>query len=130
MVTDPITDMFVRIKNAQAVNKNTVSLPYSKLKQEIAEVLKRERFIADFTKKGRGTQKHLEILLAYKDGRPIISDFKRRSTPGQRYYLGWREIFPLKSGYGVGVVSTSKGLKSSREARKAKLGGEFLVEVW
>lgn len=129
-MTDPITDMFVRIKNAQAVGKNSVGLPYSKLKQEIAEVLKKERFIADFAKKGRGPQKHLELALAYKDGQPTISDFKRRSTAGQRHYLGWRELFPIKSGYGLGIISTSKGLRSNREARKAKLGGEFLVEVW
>ncbi len=129
-MTDPITDMFVRIKNAQAVRKSTVSLPHSQLKQEIVEILKRENFIADFSKKGRGPQRQLELVLSYKNGVPAISDFKRASSPGRRQYIRSRQIFPVKSGYGLGIISTSAGLKSSSEARKAKLGGEYLVEVW
>jgi small subunit ribosomal protein S8 len=129
-MTDPITDMFNRIKNAQAVNKETVIIPFSKVKQEIARVLKNENFIKDFTKKGRTINKRIEITISYKDDAPVMGSFKRRSKPGQRLYVGYRDLFPVKNGYGIGIVSTSKGLMSDKEVRKNKIGGELLVEVW
>ena len=129
-MTDPITDMFNRIKNAQAVNKETVTIPFSKVKQEIARVLKNENFIKDFMKKGRTINRRIEITLSYKEDAPAMDNFKRRSKPGQRLYVGYRDLFPVKNGYGIGIVSTSKGLMSDKEVRKNKIGGELLVEVW
>lgn len=129
-MTDPITDMFVRIKNAQAVDKKTVAFPFSRLKQEVAKVLKNEKFIDDFSRKGRGVNKRIEITLSYRDGLARITNFRRRSKPGQREYLGYRKLFPIKSGYGIAVISTSRGVMSNRETKKNKLGGEVLVEVW
>jgi small subunit ribosomal protein S8 len=127
---DPISDMLIRIKNAQAVNKQTVFMPHSKLKQEIARVLKTEKFITDFEKKGRGPRKKLEIKLSYEEGNPGLSDFKRRSRLGQRSYIGYRELFPVKNGYGIGLISTSKGVMSDKEARKQRVGGELIAEIW
>ncbi len=131
MVNDPITDMFIRIKNAQAVNKETVSFPFSKTKQEIANILKKEKLISDFEKKGRGAKKRLELGLSYKSGNlPAITDFKRISKPGQRRYVGRQEIFPVKGGYGLSIISTSRGIMSGKDAKKNKMGGEVLIEVW
>ena len=129
-MTDPITDMFIRVKNAAAVGKPTVSVPFSKVKQEIAEVLKRESLIEEFTKKGKGVAKRLELVLRYKDETPAFSDFIRRSRPGQRQYRGHRKLFPIKGGYGIGILSTPRGIMSDKEARKQKVGGEIMVEVW
>ena len=129
-MTDPITDMFVRIKNAHAVGKKTVVIPFSNIKQEIAQTLKKTGFIDGFDKKGRGVNKRIEISLSYKDSLPLISDFKRKSKPSQRHYAGWREIYPVKSGFGIGIFSTSGGIMSGEEARKKRLGGEYLVEIW
>lgn len=130
MVNDPITDMFNRIKNAQAVEKKTVVIPFSKLKKEIARVLKSENLIENFDKKGKGVDQRIEITLSYKDDFPGIDNFRRRSKPSQRQYISYKKLFPIKSGYGIAIISTSKGIMSDKEARKSKLGGEFLVELW
>ncbi|MBI4120430.1 MAG: 30S ribosomal protein S8 [Parcubacteria group bacterium] len=125
---DPIADMLVRIKNAQAVRKETVVLPFSKMKQEIARILQRARLIADYEKKGRSAAgRKLELRLNYDSGRPAVSSVKRISKPGRRVYLGYREMFS-KSGALI-IVSTSKGVMSAAEAKKAKLGGEVLCEI-
>lgn len=129
-MTDPITDMFVRIKNAAAVEKPTVSIPFSKLKFEIARVLKQEGLIDEFTKKGKGVARRLELTLRYHDAVPAFGDFARRSKPGQRRYRTHRKLFPVKGGYGLGILSTPRGIMSDKEARKQKVGGEILVEIW
>lgn len=130
MITDPITDMFNRIMNAQAVKKETVDIPFSQIKQDIAAVLKRGGFIKDFDKKGRGAQKHLEVELLYKNDLMSFKGFKRISSPGQRIYKSYKEIFPVRNGYGINIVSTSHGIMSGDEARKKKVGGEMLAKVW
>ena len=129
-MTDPITDMFNQIKNAQAVEKETVELPFSKIKAEICSILKRGSWITDFTKKGKGIQKEIKITLKYEDKIPKISGFKRVSKPGRRIYKGWKEIKEVRQGYGMAIISTSKGLMADKEARSQKLGGEMLCEVW
>jgi len=128
---DPITDMFNRIRNAQAVHKETVEIPFSNPKLKIAEILKSEGFIFDFKKRGRRAKRIIKIDLKYLDNKtPSISGFKRISKPGQRIYRKAKELKPVKSGYGKAIVSTSKGLMTGREARKQKLGGEIICEVW
>lgn len=130
-MTDPITDMFNRIKNAQAVNHQTVAIPFSKLKFEIAKVLEKQGFIEKIEKKGKKVKKIIEITLKYdKDKTPAISGIKRISKPGQRIYRPAVNIKKVRGGYGILVVSTSEGLMTNKEARKKKLGGEIICEVW
>ena len=127
---DPIGDMLTRVRNAQAVQRPTVSVPFSRLKQEIAAVLKAEGFVAEFEKKGRGVHKRLEITLQYRDGASRIGGVRRVSTPGQRSYLSYKKLFPVANGYGIAVLSTPKGIMSDKEARKQKVGGEIFFEIW
>jgi len=129
-MTDPITDMLNRIKNAQAVAHLTVDIPFSKVKYQIAQILAREGFIEKVEKKGRKTRKIIRITLKYVDNIPAISGLKRVSKPGQRIYLSWRKIKKVKGGYGIAIISTSKGLMTNKEARKEKIGGEVICEIW
>lgn len=127
---DPITDMLNRIRNAQAVFHPTVGIPFSKLKYEIAKILKRKNFIEKVEKKGRKTKKTVEITLKYTDKKPAISGLKRISKPGQKIYSPWNKIKRVKSGFGMAIISTSKGLITDKEAKVKKLGGEILCEIW
>jgi len=130
-MTDPIADMLNRIRNAQAVLKATVDVPFSDLKYEIAKILEKKGFVAKIEKKGKKTRRTIEITLKYDANQPVISGLKRISKPGQRIYKKAKEIKPVKGGYGVDVISTPKeGLITDREARKKKLGGEVICEVW
>lgn len=127
---DVISDMLIRIKNAQAVLKPTVEIPFSNLKYEIAKILAKNGFIEGLEKKGRKTKRIIEITLKYHDKVPAISGLKRISKPGQRIYLNFKEMRKVKGGYGLAILSTSKGLMTDKEARKQKLGGEVLFEIW
>jgi small subunit ribosomal protein S8 len=127
---DPISDMLTSIRNAIGVGKPTVSIPFSNLKYEIARILQRQGFVAEVVKKGRIPKKVIEITLKYNEGKPAISGLKRISKPGQRIYKGFKEIKPVKAGYGIAIISTSKGLMTDKEARKQKLGGEVICEIW
>jgi len=129
-MVDPITDMLNRIRNAQAVLKETVEVPFSNLKYEIAKILEKNGFIEKVEKKGKKTKKIIEITLKYDNKIPAISGLKRISKPGQTIYLGHRKIKRVKGGYGIAIISTSKGLMTDKEARKQKLGGEVICEVW
>ncbi len=122
--------MFNQIKNAQAVEKTTVEVPFSKIKSEICQILKREGWIEDFAKKGKKAQKEIKITLKYEDGIPRISNFKRISKPGRRIYKGWKELRLIRQGYGASIISTSGGLMSGKEARRQRLGGEIICEIW
>jgi len=126
-MTDPIADMLNRIRNAQAVAHPTVSFPFSKLKYEIAMILKKEGFVEEVDKKGRKQKKTIEITLKHHSA---ISGLKRISKPGQRIYTPAKEIKKVQSGYGISIVSTSKGLMTGKEARKQKLGGEIICQIW
>lgn len=126
-MTDPITDMLNRIRNAQAVSHKTVSIPFSKLKYEIAQILEKQGFVKKIEKKGRNLKRAIEITLKY----PVtISGLKRVSRPGQRIYAGFKEIRSSKGGYGILIISTPKGLMTNKQAKKNKLGGEVLCEIW
>ncbi len=130
MIHDPIGDFIIRIQNAQAVGKERVDVPFSALKKEVAAVLKREGFVNDFSVKGRGAKAEISVELAYEKNTPRISGFRRRSTPGQREYAGYANLFPVQGGYGVAVLSTPQGVLSDKEARAKKVGGEIFFEVW
>jgi len=127
---DPISNMLISIKNAQAVGHLTVSVPFSNLKYEIAKILGKEGFIEKVEKKGRGVKRSLEITLKYDGKVPAISDLKRISKSGQRIYLPYKKIKKVRRGLGIAITSTSKGLMTDKEARKQKLGGEVICEIW
>jgi small subunit ribosomal protein S8 len=127
---DPIADMLTSIRNAQGVLKETTQVPFSNLKFEIAKILKKEGFIEGVSKKGRKTKKLIEIKLKYDDKEPVISGLRKISKPGQRIYLSAKDIRPVKNGYGIAILSTSKGLMTDKQARKNKVGGEMLCEIW
>ena len=129
-MTDPITDMLNRIRNAQAVFQPTVDVPLSKIKFEICQTLAREGFIKGFEKKGRKNKKIIQIALQYDGKIPLISGMKRISKPGQKIYLPYKKIRKVKGGYGLSIISTSKGLMTDKEARKKRLGGEVICEIW
>ena len=126
-MTDPIADMLNRIRNAQAVSSETVSIPFSKIKYEIASIMQREGFVKDVEKRGRKEKRVIKITFN-KDSN--ISGLKRISKSGQRLYVSYKDIKPVRGGYGIAVISTSKGLMSNKEARKNKLGGEIICEIW
>ncbi len=130
MNTDPIADMINRIKTSQAVSKKTVRVPFSNLKYEIAKILESKGWITSSEKKGKKTTKILEITLKYEDNNPIIRDIKKISTPGQRIYISSGKIKKVRDGLGISIISTSKGLMTNNEARKAGLGGEILLEIY
>lgn len=134
---DPISDMLTRIRNAVKAEHKTVNIPMSKLKLEIARVLKKEGYVDDFKKLGKDSKKFIEINLKPSDAKAlagkypaVISAIKRISKPGQRIYLKASEIPYVKNGYGISIISTPKGLMTGKEARKAHLGGEMLLEIW
>ena len=170
-MTDPITDMLNRIRNAQAVLKETVDIPFSNLKYEISKILEKENFIEKTEKKGKKTKKFIKIILKYSSpsratakgkeedlssspsraaakGREedssslsskvledkikvaAISGLKRISKSGQRIYLPAKKMRRVRGGYGIAIISTSKGLMTDKKSRLKKLGGEILCEVW
>ena len=129
-MTDPITDMLNQIKNAEAVQKAEVILPFSKLKNEIALIMQKENFLGEVKKVSKGKLKLLKLTLKYDNGLPAMEGFKRVSKPGQRIYTKYQEIKKVRGGYGKMILSTPKGLMTGVEAKKSKLGGEVLMEVW
>ena len=129
-MTDPIADMLNRIRNAQAVLKETVDIPISNLKYEVAKILEKGGFVSGVEKKGKKAKKVIEITLKYNEKIPVISGLKRISKPGQRIYKRAKELKSVKGGYGIAIISTSKGLMTDKEARKQKLGGEVICEIW
>lgn len=128
-MSDPISDMLTRIRNAQSSEKMTVSMPASKLKAAIAEVLKDEGYIEEVVRREESGKPVLEIALKYYAGRPVIEKIERVSRPGLRIYRGSKEIPKVMNGLGVAIVSTSKGVMTDRKARAAGIGGEVLCIV-
>ncbi len=128
-MSDPIADMFTRIRNAQSVEKPTVEMPSSKLKTAIAKLLKDEGYIEQFTVKQDGAKATLHVELKYYAGRPVIERLERVSKPGLRVYKGRDELPQVMNGLGCAIVSTSKGLMTDRKARQTGLGGEVLGYV-
>jgi small subunit ribosomal protein S8 len=129
-MVDPISDMLTRIRNAQAVAHQTVTIPFSKLKFNLAKVLEKEGLVGEVATRGRKARKIIEIKLKYEKGIPVIQGLKRVSKPGRRIYIKKNELKPVRQGYGLIIISTSQGLMTNKEAKKKGLGGEVLCEVW
>lgn len=130
-MTDPIADMLTRIRNAIAANHTRVDIPGSKLKMEVARILKEEGYINNFTTKGEGIKYVIRIFLRYDTkGTSSITHLLRVSRPGRRVYVGSAEIPKVLGGYGINIVSTSRGLMSGKRARSEKIGGEILAQVY
>jgi|SRR3990172_6193281 len=131
MIIDPIADMITRIRNAQAVRKSAVRLPFSKIKFSVAQILLNEGLISEV--KQEGEPPHAELVLGLKydaDGKSIITALKRVSTPGRRVYAKKDELPKVLHDLGLAIISTSQGLMTNKEARRKKLGGEVLFEVY
>ena len=129
-MTDPIADMLTRIRNAYAVGLKNVDVPYSKMKENIASVLKKEGYINSYEKKGESPKFNLAVKLAYKGSDPVVSKIERVSKPGRRVYIKAKYIKPVLGGYGTAVVSTSQGVVTDKEAKAKGLGGEVICRVW
>ena len=130
-MTDPIADMLTRIRNAIAANHPRVDIPSSKLKLEVARILKEEGYINNFTMKGEMPKQMIRVFLRYDaKGVSSITHLSRVSRPGRRVYVGAGEIPRVLGGYGVNIVSTSNGLMSGKAAKKANVGGEILAEIY
>lgn len=130
-MTDPIADMLTRIRNAIAANHTRVDIPGSKLKLEVARILKEEGYINNFTTKGEVPKYVIRVFLRYDTkGTSSITHLSRVSRPGRRVYVGADEIPKVLGGYGVNIISTSKGLMSGKRARNENIGGEILAKVY
>ncbi|WP_018864724.1 MULTISPECIES: 30S ribosomal protein S8 [Thioalkalivibrio] len=130
MMTDPISDMLTRVRNAQRANKEQVAIPFSKAKERILKVFADEGFVGDVQVEGEAAQKKLLVKLKYFEGRPVIESVERISRPGLRIYRGKDELPRINQGLGVAVISTSQGVMSDRAARAAGQGGEVLCKIY
>jgi small subunit ribosomal protein S8 len=131
MMTDPIADMLTRIRNAVSVERPHVEMPLSKVKRGLAEVLKREGYIWDFSEVKTEKFPQLRLELKYgPNGERVIRHIRRISKPGRRIYNRAAQLRPILNGLGISIISTSRGVISDREARQRNLGGEVLCEVW
>jgi small subunit ribosomal protein S8 len=131
-MTDPISDLLSRIRNAHLAKHDRLDVPVSKLKLEVCKLLKEEGFIKNFRViEGDAPTATLRVFLRYSaDGVPVINHLERVSKPGRRVYRGAEEIKPVRNGFGVGIVSTSQGLLTDAQARERRVGGELLCEIW
>ena len=130
-MTDPVSDFLTRLRNASKAGKDECVSPHSTLKESLATILKAEGFVRDFAnatdEKGHKT---LVVKMKYVDATPVITGIKRTSTPGRRIYTGYSEIPRVLNGLGIAIISTSKGLMKDQDARRNKLGGELVCNVW
>ncbi len=130
-MTDPVADMLTRIRNACLARHRRVDVPVSKLKVEIARLLRDNHYIQDFSLLDDGRHGVLRLYLKYHDGdEPVIRELRRVSAPGLRRYVGVRQIPRVRNGLGMAILSTPRGLMSDRDARTAHLGGELLAVIW
>ena len=127
---DPISNMIIMMKNASIARKETVSFPYSKMKNAILECLKKEGYVSEFSKKSQKGVQVLEAKLIYIDNKPKITEVERISKQSRRVYFGMKDIHSVRSGSGLLVLSTPKGIFSGKEARKEQVGGEALFKMW
>ena len=130
VMTDPIADLLTRIRNANRQHHETVMVPASKLKVDIAEILKNEGFIKGYKVEGEGPIKNIVITLKYRGNERVITDLKRISKPGLRVYAKVNEIPKVLNGLGIVILSTSQGLMTDKEARAKQVGGEVLAYIW
>lgn len=130
MMSDSVADMLTRIRNAAQAELSTVSMPYSRLKERIAKILKQEGYIAGYSAEGEKATKSLKIELKYSGRKSVIEGLKRVSRPGLRHYVPATEIPRVRNGLGTAIVSTSHGVLSGRDAQRQNVGGELLAYVW
>ncbi len=130
MVTDPIADMLTRIRNAGQARLRRVDMPVSKLKAEVARILKENHYIHDYKVLDDGKHGVLRLYLKYYQEKPVIRELKRVSRPGLRRYVSVDDIPRVRNGLGMSILSTSRGVMTDREARSARVGGELLAIVW
>jgi len=130
MITDPIADMLTRIRNAQAAKKSEVLIPFSKLKFELAKILKHENYIEEFEKVEEAKFPQIKIVLKYENNQPFILNIRRVSKPGKRIYVSKNKIPNVLNNLGILIISTSSGLMTNKEAKRKGIGGEILCEVW
>jgi len=128
-MTDPISDMLTRIRNANRALLPTVQMPHSNMKESIAQILKREGYISDFAVEGK-LPKTMKMKLKYQGKKSVIEGLRRISSPGLRRYVGATDIPRVRGGLGVAVVSTSEGLMTGNQARKKNIGGELICYIW
>ena len=129
-MTDPISDMLTRIRNAHRALIPAIELPHSKMKESIAGILKREGYIAEFSVQGKAATKKLSLKLKYEGRKGVIEGLRRVSRPGLRHYVGATDIPRVRGGLGTAILSTSQGLMTGVQARKNNLGGELLCYIW
>lgn len=129
-MTDPIADMLTRIRNAQRVRKDNVSIPYSKMKHHLADILAKEGYIGGVSVEENLGRKTIQLELKYNNAEPVIHTLKRISTPGRRIYVGAKNLPYVFNNLGIAVISTSQGLMTNKEARAKKIGGEVLCEIF
>ena len=130
MMSDPIADFLIRIKNASMARKKTVEIPYSRVKKELSVLLAREGYVEAVEESGEGVKRLLRLTLKYEDQMPILTDVKRKSKPGLRIYVGRSDIRRVVGGMGIAVISTPQGIMTGNEAKKRGIGGELLFEIW
>jgi len=131
VMTDPIADMLTRIRNALMAKHEQVEMPSSKIKLEIARILKAEGYIKNFKVIQEGRKEYLRIFLKYdEEKRPAIAGLERVSKPGRRVYVGVEDIPSVRRGLGIAILSTSKGVLTDQQARKMRIGGEVICKVW
>ncbi|RJR16067.1 30S ribosomal protein S8 [Candidatus Microgenomates bacterium] len=128
MITDPIADMLIRIKNGYLAGKKTVDVPYSRVKESLAKLLQKYEYIG--TVASEKDAKQLKVTLMYPQGKPAMSEVVRLSKPGLRRYSGVSDLEKIKQGLGFTIVSTPKGLMTHQDAKKQRLGGELICRVW
>jgi small subunit ribosomal protein S8 len=129
VLSDPISDFLTRFKNAARAGNEEFTAPYSKIKADIANILKEEGYIWNY-EVVTGKRTELKVKPKFVDGRPVLTDLKRVSTPGRRHYVGSTEIPRVMSGLGISILSTSKGVMSGGNAKRNNLGGELIANVW
>lgn len=123
-------DLLTKLKNAQKAKKASVKLPYSNMDFAIAEILSARGFVGAVTKKGRMPKRVMEVELKYENGRGALGGVRFLSVPSRRLYAGYKELRPVKQGYGIAILSTPNGILTNAEARKKKVGGQLLFEIW
>ena len=129
-MTDPISDMLTRIRNAHRALLPALEVPHSKMKESIAAILKKEGYVGDYSVEGKAAKRKITLKLKYEGRKGVIEGLRRVSTPGLRRYVGATEIPRVRGGLGVAVLSTSEGLMTGTQARKKNLGGELICYVW
>lgn len=123
-------DLITKIKNAQKAKKESIKIPYSNMDMAVAQLLADTKLVDSVEKKGRMPKRVIEVKLKYDNDKGVISGVKFVSRPSRRIYSGYKELKPVRQGYGFGIISTPKGIMTTREARKQKVGGQLLFEIW